>query len=243
MAGAMTWNRSSGSVPAGRAVCAPRPAASAAGVARHSAGAGAARPPAAGRGELAGPEQFGDVLEGAAGGELDDVETAVAEPVAADLGDGRLDRDVGGADRAPGPTAPGQPLDLIGIEQAAPAVGGAIPAQDAAADVGVERGRLDAEPLGGLGGGQELTHAGPACPAAGMPVIRLPPVRRPGCRSSGYHRSGGHGVRHAGTTLRSVLNLINIDERGPDVNRGGLNHPVVAAVSDGPFGIIDFNQR
>ena len=36
---------------------------------------------------------------------------------------------------------------------------------------------------------------------------------------------------HAVTTVRSVLNLINIDEGGPGVNRGGLNHPATAAVS------------
>ena len=39
MAGTMTWNRSSGNVPAGSAACAARPAASAAGVARHGVGA------------------------------------------------------------------------------------------------------------------------------------------------------------------------------------------------------------
>jgi hypothetical protein len=32
-------------------------------------------------------------------------------------------------------------------------------------------------------------------------------------------------------TVRSALNLINIDESGPGVNRGGLNHPATAPVS------------
>ena len=36
---------------------------------------------------------------------------------------------------------------------------------------------------------------------------------------------------HAVTTVRSALNLINIEETGPGVNRGGLNHLVTAAVS------------
>src|SRR5579859_7689518 len=111
------------------------------------------------RGELAGPEEFGDVLEGTAGGQADGVQAAEAQAVAGDLGDGRLDRDVGDAGRAAGAAAPGQPLDLLGVEQAAPAVGGTVPAQDATADVGVERRGLDAEPLGGLEGGQELGHA------------------------------------------------------------------------------------
>jgi hypothetical protein len=110
-------------------------------------------------GELAGPQEFGDVLEGLGGGQADGVQAAEAQPVAGDLGDGRLDRDVGDAGRAAGAAAPGQPLDLLGVEQAAPAVRGTVPAQDAAADVGVQRRGLDAEPLGGLEGGQELGHA------------------------------------------------------------------------------------
>jgi hypothetical protein len=62
-------------------------------------------------------------------------------------------------------TAAAEPLDLLGVEQAAPAVGGAIAAQHAAADVGVEGRGLDPEPLGGLGGGQELRHAVTTGPA------------------------------------------------------------------------------
>ena len=127
-----------------------------------------------GRREFAGPEQLGDVLEGTAGGEPDDVEAAVAQPVAGDLGDGRLDRDVGHAGGTPGTAAPGQPLDLLGVEQAAPAIGGAVPAQDAAADVGVERRGLDSEPLGGLGGGQELGHAAITGPAGRRSGMRSP---------------------------------------------------------------------
>ena len=64
-----------------------------------------------------------------------------------------------------GAAAPGQPLDLFGAEQAAPAVGGPVAAQHAAADVGVEGRGLDPEPLGGLGGGQKLRHAVTTGPA------------------------------------------------------------------------------
>src|SRR5579859_4877954 len=101
-------------------------------------------------GELAGPEEVCDVLEGLGGGQAGGVQAAGAQAVAGDVGD---------AGRAAGAAAPGQPLDLLGVEQAAPAVGGTVPVQDATADVGVERRGLDAEPLGGLEGGQELGHA------------------------------------------------------------------------------------
>jgi hypothetical protein len=37
-----------------------------------------------------------------------------------------------------------------------------------------------------------------------------------------YHRCGDHDAGHAGTTLRSALNLINIDERRRAVNRNGV---------------------
>ena len=174
MAGTITWSRSSGNVPGGSAACAPRPTSSAAGVACHGAEGAARRSPGEGPravsragppadpragGELAGPQQLGHVLEGAAGGEPGRIEAAVAQPTGRDLGNGRLDRDVRDAGRAPRPASPGQLLHLAGVEQAAAAVGGLVPAQQAPADVGVERGRLDAEPAGRLGGGEELGHA------------------------------------------------------------------------------------
>ena len=73
--------------------------------------------------ELAGPEQFGDFLIGAADGEADGVQATEAERPRGDLGDRRLDRDVDGARGAPRAPAPGQLLDLVRVEQAAPAVG------------------------------------------------------------------------------------------------------------------------
>jgi hypothetical protein len=111
--------------------------------------------------ELAGPEQFGDLLEGAADREAGDVQAAETQTVAGDLGDGRLDRDVRDPGRPPRPPPPGQPLDLVGVEEAGPAVRGLATAEHAAADVRIQRGGLDAEPPGGLGGGQEIGHALP----------------------------------------------------------------------------------
>src|SRR5207249_7628792 len=107
------------------------------------------------------PEQFGDLLEGPADREAGRVEAAEPEAVAGDLGDGRLDGDVRDPGGPPRAAPAGQPLDLLGAEQAGPAVRGPDPAQHAAADVGVEGGGLDAEPPGGLRGGQEVGHAPP----------------------------------------------------------------------------------
>ena len=59
--------------------------------------------------ELAGPEQFGDVLEGAADGQAGGVQAAEPERIGGDLGDSRLDRDVHGPRRAPRAAAKGQP--------------------------------------------------------------------------------------------------------------------------------------
>ena len=111
--------------------------------------------------ELAGPEQFGDLLEGAADREAAGVQAAETEAVAGDLGDSRLDCDVRDPGGPPWPPPPGQPLDLVGVEQAAPAVRSLAPAEHAAADVRIQRRGLDAEPTGGLGGGQEIGHALP----------------------------------------------------------------------------------
>ena len=96
--------------------------------------------------ELAGPEQFGDFLEGTADREAGGVQAAEAEAVAGDLGDGRLDRDARDPGGPPRPPPPGQSLDLVRAEQAGPAVRGLVPAEQAAADVGIECGGLDAEP-------------------------------------------------------------------------------------------------
>ena len=99
--------------------------------------------------ELAGPEQFGDFLEGTADREAGGVQAAEAEAVAGDLGDGRLDRDARDPGGPPRPPPPGQSLNLVRAEQAGPAVRGLVPAEQAAADVGMECGGLDAEPPGG----------------------------------------------------------------------------------------------
>ena len=111
--------------------------------------------------ELAGPEQLGDLLEGPADREAGRVQPAEPQAVTGDLGDGRLDRDVRDPGGPPRPAPPGQPLDLLRAEQAGPPVRGLDPAQHAAADVRVEGGGLDAEPPGGLCGGQEVGHALP----------------------------------------------------------------------------------
>jgi len=62
--------------------------------------------------ELAGPEQFGHVLEAAAHREPRDVVAAIAQAVAGDLGDRRLHGDVRGAGRASRPAAQSQALNL-----------------------------------------------------------------------------------------------------------------------------------
>ncbi len=127
-------------------------------------------------GELAGPQQLGHVLEGAAGGEPGRIEAAVAQPAGRDLGDGRLDRDVHDTGRAPRPAPPGQLLHLVGIEQAAAAIGGLVPVQQAAADVSVERRGLHTEPASRLAGGQELGHPASTGLVEGM-VMRAPRIR------------------------------------------------------------------
>ena len=109
--------------------------------------------------ELTGPEQLGDLLEGAADREAGGVQAAETEAIAGDLGDGRLDRDVRGPGGPPRPPPAGQPLDLVRVEEAGPPVGGLAAAEHTAADIRVERGGLDAEPPGGLGGGQGIGHA------------------------------------------------------------------------------------
>ena len=59
-----------------------------------------------------------------------------------------LDRDVEGAHRAARTAAAGEFLDLVGVEQARPAVGAALAAQRSPADVCVQGGGLDAEAAG-----------------------------------------------------------------------------------------------
>ena len=81
---------------------------------------------------------------------------AVIEPATFDQADRRVDdRDKGLAAGRPAQTAAGaQPLDLLGAVAALATARDRLRAQQAAADIGVERVAFDAEPLGGLAGRQ-----------------------------------------------------------------------------------------
>ena len=100
-----------------------------------------------GSGGLAGPQPVRDVLEGVRPGQAERVAPAVVGPVVAQHGDLGLDEQLVPAGRAPWPAAPGELLDLGRVEQAPPAAGRVTPPQHPAAHVGVQRRRLDPEPL------------------------------------------------------------------------------------------------
>ncbi len=82
----------------------------------------------AGLAENAAPQQASDLLEVALAGELNGVVTAVAQLVAGDLGDLRLDHKLGRSRCAARPAAPGEALHLARAEQAGPRAVGLAPA-------------------------------------------------------------------------------------------------------------------
>ena len=104
IAGTITCRRSSGSVPGGSAACAARPAASASGRACHRGGRG---------GEAPGPQPLRDLLEAAVHGQVSDGAAAVPELPSGDLGDRRLNHDVGHAGLTAGSLLPGR----LGVAQ------------------------------------------------------------------------------------------------------------------------------
>jgi hypothetical protein len=115
------------------------------------------------RGRLARPQQPGDALEGLGAREHPRVPAAVVEPAVEQRqfrGDERLRRPA--AVRSGLPCIPGQLLDFLRVEPAAPAARFAAAVQQAAADVGVHRLGLDPERVRRLPRGQPpvrvLTH-------------------------------------------------------------------------------------
>jgi hypothetical protein len=93
---------------------------------------------------LARPQERGDLLEAPAVGQRDGVAPAVVVPVVAEHRDRGLDDELGAARGTARAAALGYPVDLAGVEDAAAVVGLAA-GQHAAADIGVERRRLDPE--------------------------------------------------------------------------------------------------
>ncbi len=113
------------------------------------------RIPASPLGQPSGPEQLGDVLERARRHQADGVVTPVAQRAVADLGEGGRQDDVDDArapDVAAGATAPGQLVHFGGVEPAGSPVVADLAVEQAATDVGVDGGGLDAQPLGDLSG-------------------------------------------------------------------------------------------
>ena len=101
------------------------------------------------------PQQGGDVLVGVRPGERLDRCAAVADALFADPRDPTGDDRVAGADRLR-PAASEQALDLGTFEPAGAAVWSWRRAEQAAADIGVERCDLDPESAGGFLAGQPL---------------------------------------------------------------------------------------
>lgn len=109
------------------------------------------------RAHPAGPQPLGDLLVGVPCGQVDRVDTAEVVAVTLDECDagpyGQLAAGSGAA-RALPLVAPGQRLDLPGVEGAAPAAGNPAAAELTAAHIRVDGLRLHAEQLGGLLGAQ-----------------------------------------------------------------------------------------
>ena len=96
------------------------------------------------------PEQFRHLLEGHPPGQLNGRPASVRWTVLPELGDPGRDGGQSGLDLASTPSSLGQALDVGQVEQTPPAVRLRVRLQQAPADVGVQRGHLDAEPPGRL---------------------------------------------------------------------------------------------
>ena len=96
------------------------------------------------------PEQFRHLLEGHLPGQLNGRPTPVRRTVLTELGDPGRDGGQPRLDLASTTSSLGQALDVGQVEQTPPAVRLGVRLQQAPADVGVQRGHLDAEPPGRL---------------------------------------------------------------------------------------------
>ncbi len=104
------------------------------------------------------PQQLGGVLVGHGGGQGGRGGPPVDGAVVAQLGGGGRDRGQPGLGGAPTPRALGERLDVVGCEQAAPALGRGVRRQQAPADVGVQGRELHTEPAGGLAALEHQRH-------------------------------------------------------------------------------------
>jgi hypothetical protein len=122
--------------------------------ARRGQRLGRCREPDAGP-QLAGPEPLADLLVGVPPGQLGRIDAAEVVAVVLDQRDaGVEDQVAGGGGGGPAAGAPGQRVDLRGVERAAASARGAAAAQLAPADIRVHRLGLHAEALGRLPGAE-----------------------------------------------------------------------------------------